>query len=367
MNQENRKSGNERCAVAADSRFLGSLLRHLAPVHSPIPIRVLLLALTLLTAPLPASAQELKTQPTPFSAWLDFKTIATGAPSKAGLPIWIESIDRFLPTTGGSVVRLRLRKLGPLNDQLLLRLYFRDQPGAAPTVSGWTETGTQPYYSGPLGSGLGLDTSESLLIAAADLDYIDIESPGDGSNLRGAYLSSLRRQSVWHALDFAPAPLLLDPFGAPASLHSEEDDTLLQGRIRATIDTEPLKLTPPSQIDAVYQFELDTRPLFAALSFEVLGADPFQPIQCYVGGVLIGTLALAFPDLADPGYRGESVPLEPDLRIRYSGWLHGQVLVPGSRLVAGLNTLVLRVNQHSSPVVIRAVSPGNPNPPARLY
>src|SRR6185436_13660746 len=124
------------------------------------------------------------------------------------------------------------------------------------------------------GDGLDVETSASLLVPAADLDYLDVDVPGDGANLRGAYVASLRKDAIRRGLDFAPAPALLDPFGAPASTAPGEEDTLLFGRVRATIDTAPLKLTPPTSIDAVYQFSLDAQPIIGSASFEVLGADP---------------------------------------------------------------------------------------------
>jgi hypothetical protein len=300
-------------------------------------------------------AQELKTQPTPFSVWLDLHAVRKGVPKKTGLPIWIESIQRATGATGQGIIRLRLRQMGALNEQLQLRLFFRDKPGASPVVSGWTETGAQPFTSAPLGSGLDVDTSETVLIPASGLDYIDIQTPGDNSHIRGAFVTSARRQGVWHALDFADAPDWHDPFGLPAASAPDENDLLLFGRVKATIDAQPLKLTPPAAIDAVYQFQLDSKPLIASITFEVLGANPFQPIYAYLGGQLVGPLSIQFPDLADPGYRGVSMPFEADMRFHYTGWLRAQVMVPGSKLEAGLNTLVLRVGESSEPIVIRAV------------
>jgi hypothetical protein len=300
-------------------------------------------------------AQSLVEQPTPFSVWLDFKALAQGVKRKSGLPIWIETVERIRVHQTATTFRLRLRRFGPLTEELQLRLFFRDHPGAAPNITGWTETGAQPYESGPLGDGLGVDTSASLVVPAAELDYLDIEVPGDGANLRGAYLASLRKDAIRRALDFAPAPAVLDPFGQPAPVEPAEEDTLLHGRVRATIDTEPLKLTPPASTDAVYQFSLDAQPILATASFEILGADPLTPLAVYVNGHYAGPLAVSFPDLADPGYVGLAVPLERNLRLRYTGWLRAQVQLAGARLQAGANTLVLRASPESTPLVLRAV------------
>jgi hypothetical protein len=302
-----------------------------------------------------ARAQGPVEQPTPFSVWLDFQGLTQGVKRKAGLPIWIENVERIRANQAATTFRIRLRRLGPLSDELQLRLFFRDHPAAAPNVTGWTETGAQPYESGPLGDGLDVQTSASLLVPAADLDYLDVDVPGDGLNLRGAYLTSLRKDATRRALDFAPAPELLDPFGAPAPAQPGEDDSLLHGRVRATIDTAPLKLTPPGSIDAIYQFALDAQPIVASATFEVLGANLLEPLSVYLNGHFVGPLHVAFPDLADPGFVGIAAPLERDLRLRYTGWLRGQVMLPASRLAAGPNTLVLRASPDHAPVVLRAV------------
>jgi len=47
-------------------------------------------------------------------------------------------------------------------------------------------------------------------------------------------------------------------------------------------------------------------------------------------------------------------PLAP-MRFHYAGWLHGQVILPGSALKAGHNTLTLQLPSGASPVAIRAI------------
>jgi len=325
------------------------------PTRLPPSGRFFPLVLALLLGVAFVDAQELQPQPTPFSVWLDFRGLMKGTPRKKGLPIWIESVERVAAVTDHTMIRIRLRRLGALNEQLQFRLFFRDTPNAAPNVGGWTETGSQPFASGALGEGLDVDTSETLSIPTADLDYIDVEVPGNGKNLRGAFLSSLRKGTVWHGLDF-PAPAnLADPFGRAAATQPAENDALLFGRVQATIDTAPLKLVPPAQLDATYEFTLQSAPLLASVTFEVLGASPLEPIAVFVNGNYVGPLTVAFPDLADPGFVGLSSPLEKDLRFRYTGWLKGQVVVPGSQLLGGLNNLILRVNDHSGSIVLRAV------------
>jgi hypothetical protein len=116
----------------------------------------LLLAVTCL-GPI-AFAQELREQPTPFSVWLDFKSLSKSKPRKTGLPIWLESVERLAVVGDRALVRVRLRRMGALSDELQFRLFFVDKPGASPVITGWTETGSQPYSTEPLGEGLNVET-----------------------------------------------------------------------------------------------------------------------------------------------------------------------------------------------------------------
>ena len=56
-----------------------------------------------------------------------------------------------------------------------------------------------------------------------------------------------------------------------------------------------------------------------------------------------------------PGFRGESRSLEKGMRFRYTGWLRGQVIVPGPMLLGGVNTFVLQINDEATPVVVRSI------------
>jgi hypothetical protein len=325
-------------------------------------LRALWLATALVASSSVAQAQELKEQPTPFSAWLDFKSLAKNKPRKDGLPIWIESIERMAVVGNRAVVRIHFRRMGALTEQLQLRLFFLDKPGASPTVTGWTETGAQPYTSPALGAGLGVDTSESLIIPAADLDYIDIDVPGDGKNLRGVFVTSLKKAEVMHALDFAAPDGLVDPFGAPSPSQGASDDVQLYGRVRATIDAAPLTIDPKQGGMGTYEFSLDNTPMLASISCEVLGATPLEPVLAYVNGQYVGPVSIKFPDLADPGYRGVSGNGRRNMTFRYTGWLSGQIMIPGTRLAQGLNSVVLRLSSEGKPIVVRSVEIQLKNP-----
>jgi hypothetical protein len=307
-----------------------------------------------------ACAQELEVQATPFSVWLDFEALAKPNAAKVALPIWMESIIADTTPSKGAepektTFRIRLRRFGHLNGELQLRIFFFDKPGAAPVVAGWTETGSQPYMSPVLGTGLNLPSSETLVVPAGQLDYIDISVPGNGANLRGAYLSTLKTHEAKHALDFEPVGIVEDPFGKAPSASPPQNDQSLYGRIRATIDPGVVKIAPPDAARARYEFDLDLPPLLAVCTFDVLNADPFEPLNVWVNDRPVGSVTPHFPDLADPGYHVAAHPFDRDQGYHYTGWLRAQVVIRGSHLNTGVNKIVLSLSEHSSPVAVRNV------------
>ena len=353
-------------------------------------------------APL-AGAQDLVSQPIPYTALLDFPALRHPAGIKPSLPIWLESVQiipaetapesaatetpapdtvaQGLPeekTPPHTVYRIRLRAMPGLNDQLLLRVFFDDLPNAHPTVTAWSEIGECRFASQPLGAGIGLPASESLSIPTQGVDYLEIDVPGDGANVRKALLSTLKKTVVNTALDFAPAPTketpLNDPFGNTAPQPVQENDTYLFGRVRATLEAGVIKLIPPTATAAAtttgtdaqsssdpapqtavsFEFTLEAAPLVAFVALDILGADPTAPLQAWVNDKPLGPVTAQFPDLADPGYVGLVRPLE-GMRFRYAGWLHGQVILPGSALRVGTNTLILQLPADATPAAIRAI------------
>ena len=348
-------------------------------------------------APL-AFAQDLVSQPIPYTALLDFAALRHPVGVKPSLPIWLESVQIIPAETESAtatedasaqglpeeklpphtVYRIRLRPMPGLNDLLLLRVFFDDLPNAHPTVTAWTEIGECKFSSQPLGAGLGLPASESLSIPTKDVDYLEIDVPGDGSNVHKALLSTLKKTVVAAALDFAPTPAkdaaspVVDPFGNVPAQPTQENDTYLFGRVRATLEPGVVKLSPPTppaaqttgtdtksdtpapQTSVSFEFNLEAEPLLAFVALDILGADPAAPLQAWVNDQPMGTVTPQFPDLADPGYVGLVRPLET-MRFRYAGWLHGQLILPGSALRMGTNTITLQLPADASPVAIRAI------------
>ncbi|XHR27288.1 MAG: hypothetical protein ACFUZC_15225 [Chthoniobacteraceae bacterium] len=334
-----------------------------------------------------APAQELATQPTPFTALVDFTTWER-QPAKS-LPIWLESVqivpaNTAAPSNMGlpeqaaephTLFRIRLRSIPGLSSQLFLRLFFDDLPGKSPTVSAWSDTQGCRFTSNPLGAGLDLPASETLAVPIDGVNYLEIDASGDGKNIRKALLSPLKTTTASASLDFAPpsSPTqpdpVLDPFGNDPSTPSPKNDLYLFGRIRATLEPGIVKLSfpapqPPTtaqtgtntedRSQVSYEFNLEAAPLLCFVAFEISNADPLAPLQAFVNDQSLGPVVPQYPDLADPAYIGQVRPLQT-MRFQYSGWLHAQVVIPGSSLKTGTNTLTFQLSSSSAPTAIRAV------------
>ena len=324
-----------------------------------------------------ADDETLATQPTPFTVLLDFAALKNPFAPKQSLPIWVERVqvihsdgkDTLAPAVSGTAVpvphttyRLRLRSMPGLNDSILLRVFFEDRQNARPTVTGWSETGDQRFDARILGAGLELPASESMVLATKGLDYLEIDVDGDGSTVTKAFLSTLKSSQISSAFDFSGPDSLADPFGCVVSGSAANSDSILFGRVRATLDAGTIKLAPPAQsgTDSTdpsrvqFEFNLESQPLLALVTFDVLNADPAAPLTAWSGDQNLGPVSIQLPDLADPAYAGIVRPFE-NMRFHYTGWVRCQKVIPGSALRAGLNRFTLQVPGEASPVAIRAV------------
>lgn len=306
------------------------------------------------------NAQDVKVQATPFSVWLDLEALARPNPPKLSLPIWLGSVTRNVVSdvfgkAAKTVFRLPFRRFGDLNGQILIRVFFDDIKGFAPIVTGTSGDGVQRFLHGPFGAGLDLPSSESMLLPMTDIEIVEIEVPGDGSNLRGAFITTLKQSEVWHALDFSPDSSLADPFKNAQSSEPLTDDTVLYGRLRATIDPGLMKLTPRSADNGSWEFELGTLPLLAIVTFDILNADALAAPELYINGYALGQVGLQLPDLADPGYQQTVRARDIEVRFRYSGWIRCQKAVPASLLTSGLNKITIQLSNDSGPIAVRSV------------
>ena len=160
--------------------------------------------------PCPGDTIGVIAKPVPESAWLDLRQIATRNSKSQDAPAWVEALT-LLPgqtTEGGatskSVFRIRVTRPGPDYQVLFFRLFFDDKPNQQPELIAWDESGTHILRSGILGVGMNLPTSDSVIIPMTSASAIDIEVPGDGKTIRGAYLDWMTSSQVVHPVNAEP-------------------------------------------------------------------------------------------------------------------------------------------------------------------
>lgn len=314
----------------------------------------------MLALPFTLRAQEIKLQPTPFTAYLDFKSLATPGNRPPSFPIWLESVKADVKkkpdgTVTKTIYRFRFRKFPGINDTLMLRVFFDDEKDAQPLVSAWSEIGERVFVAKPLGQGIGLPSAETVTIPMAKVDYIEIETPGTGANVRGAFLSSLKAFETLGALDFDPPARLADPFQGPPPVQPRENDAYLFGRVKAALDYDVVKLSALDGRSTTVEFELATAPLLGVITFEILNAEVSHPPEIILNNHPLGVAVMPVPDLADPGFQGTVRPLERDMRFHYAGWLKCQKIVSGSTLQTGINRLTLQLGEPSGAVAVRSI------------
>lgn len=303
-------------------------------------------------------AGGVREESTPNSIWLDFNRLAASRWPRTDLPPWVESVNAEAMMVddriGTTTYRIRFKEIQHLNKELQLRLFFDDKKEAAPKISGWSETGTRRFECGPLGSGVGLPTSETITFPTDGVDFVEIVVPGDGQTIRGTFLAVSKTESMKRALDFTPASTDVDAFGNPPASKPSADDLTLYGRVRARIDTGTVKLDRQTT-SVAWEFNLESAPLLTVVTFEILGADGLAPLEMIVNDRPLGTVSVHLPDLADPSYLGSVRPLEGEMRFHYTGWLSGQKVIPGSALKAGPNRITVQLHPDSGPVAVRSV------------
>ena len=293
------------------------------------------------------------------SAWLDLRQGPSGKATPQAAPAWVESVSLVpvAPRDGGvarSVFRIRIAR-APANLQLLLfRLFFDDKPDQRPSVIAWDESGSQVLQSGQLGAGIDLPTSDTILLPMIGVTCIDIDVPGDGTNVRGVFMDWLTSRYVAHPTSAEPRDVIPEPFAAAAPLHTPEQDNEHFGTVTATLSPDTIRIGASVQTGAAFQFALEAQPLMALLSFEVSTARVDTPPEIFVNGENLGPVSLTLPDLADPGYRGEAERLISPMRFRYTGWLRAQKLVPATYLRTGTNDVIVIGGPGTAASAIRA-------------
>src|ERR1041384_4817875 len=226
----------------------------------------------------PEGTQVLKSSPSaeaaPDTAWLDLRQNSPTHSKIQAAPSWVESIS-FVPAKAAtpgqtkSVFRIRLTRPNDECQLLLFRLYFDDQPDQQPELIAWDESGTQLLRSGPLGQKTGLATSSSTVVPMIGVTAIDVEVPGDGRSVRGAYLDWMKTSQVMRPMHAEQQKLMADPFAAAMPLRAGKEDAEVYGTVTAPLTTETILIGSSMQDGASFQFGLEAQPLVALLTFEV--------------------------------------------------------------------------------------------------
>jgi hypothetical protein len=295
---------------------------------------------------LPAPAADVA-QPTSSaeSAWIDLRQNKPVHSKPQAAPDWVEAVSLVsaqMPD-GSPKAIFRLRLAHPAGDYRILffRLFFDDKADARPEIVVWDESGTQVLRSGALGAGIGLATSDSEMIPMNGVSVVDIEVPGDGKTIRGAYLDWMTSSEVVHPVSAAHRDIIPEPFSASPPLHAPETDVQQFGTVKATLAAETIPIGPDVQQGAAFQFDLESQPLLAVITFDVASPRIDSPPEIYVNGEALGPVNLALPDLADPGYRGEMESGVKDMQFQYTGWLRAQKIIPAANLRSGKNDILI--------------------------
>ena len=293
------------------------------------------------------------------SAWLDLRQIASANSRPQTTPDWVEAVSIVpgqknpgLPEK--TVFRIRLVRPTPELQVLFFRLFFDDNAEQKPQLTAWDESGTVVMQSAPLGDGVGLATSQSVMIPMVGVSTIDVEVPGDGKTIRGAYLDWMGRAEVLHPMSADHRELIPEPFTHVAPLHPVPQDTERFGTVTASLADETIRIGPSVSHGAAFQFGLETPPLVALITFEIASPNIASPPVVYVNGENLGPASVTLPDLADPAYRGQTTSLLRGMRFQYTGWLRAQLLVPATNLRAGTNDVLILSGEGTSASAIRA-------------
>jgi hypothetical protein len=307
--------------------------------------------------PPPQSSAKPGLGPALESAWIDLRQSAAARFSTQTAPSWVEAVSMVPSGTmdGSSNTVFRIRLAQPPGDYrvLFFRLFFDDKPDARPELVAWDESGSQVLRSGELGAGIGLPSSDSVMIPMNGISTIDVEVPGNGKTIRGAYLDWMTSSEVVHPVNAEPRDVIPEPFSSMPPLHSPTQDTEQFGTVTASLAAEAIPIGPSIPQGGTFQFGIESQPLVALLTFEVASPRIDSPPEVFINGENLGPATLALPELADPAYRGQTQPLVSQMNFQYTGWLRAQKIVPAASLKAGTNDLII-VSGGTSNSAVRA-------------
>ncbi|HXY02820.1 MAG TPA: hypothetical protein VEI49_04540 [Terriglobales bacterium] len=275
------------------------------------------------------------------SAWIDLRQNPTANSRPQSAPDWVDAVDMTFDGVAKTTFRIRVSHPSEDFQVMFVRLFFDDMDKTRPEVVAWDESGTQVMRSGALGSGIGLPSSDSVMIPMKGISTVDVEVPGDGKSIRGMYLDWMTSSEVVHPLNAGRRDIIPEPFSSMPPLHSPDQDTEQFGTVTATLANEAISMGADAEHGATFQFGVESQPLMALLSFEVASPRVDSPPEVYVNGEDVGPATVTLPELADPGYRGEMESLIKEMHFQYTGWLRAQKLVPVSSLKVGTNNVMV--------------------------
>jgi hypothetical protein len=298
------------------------------------------------------------TAPVSGNAWIDLRQNAKPGAVQS-VPDWVEAVT-FIPADAQtnaaalSVFRIRLARPGGRASVLFFRLFFNDQTSARPEIVAWDESGSQLLRSGPLGIGIDLESSESVMIPMHGTTTIDVEVPGDGNSVRGAYLEWMSSSEMVHPPSAGSQDVVPEPFAATLALHAPAQDSEEFGTVTASLSADLIHIGSTSNEAAVFEFGLESQPLLALVTFEIASPRIDSPPEVIANGENVGPASLVMPGLADPGYRGEMHVIVSQMQFQYTGWLRAQKIVPASALHAGTNNIAIINGRNAATAAIRA-------------
>jgi hypothetical protein len=295
-------------------------------------------------------AQELREHPTPHALWLDSRTLRQERPVGPA-PHWFAGFSKTLPNPATpeekrTVYRVDLRRLPKSARELELRLSLDAKTAGQTSVTVWSELGECLYRSQPakelVPTEIPIPDSQPMpscdihRFPAEKAGYIEIALPDDGSGLRTLFLTANREVPVLRALDFPLDSNAADPFTNGIRSLPGADDSLLFGRIRATLESSDLNIREdaPSRVE----FELTKQPLVAFISFETKNISLTTPPTILLNGQKVEPVSVHIPDLADPAWRPLITGRNP-VNFVYTAWRKAQAALPLSALVDGVNKL----------------------------
>jgi len=293
------------------------------------------------------------------SAWLDLRRSSMANRNSQTAPAWIRAV-KMLPTPAkeGAAAKttFRIQLAPPPGDFQVLsfRLFFDDKAEHRPRIVASDEAGALVLQTPPLGLGLNIATSETIMVPTGEVSTLEVEVPGDGETVRAAFLDWMKTGEVLRPLSGEQRYVMGEAFSGAAPLRAPSSDEGKFGTVTATLAPETIQIGPSVPQGAAFQFGIESQPLAALLTFEVGAVDIDSPPEIYVNGVSLGPVTLTLPELADPGFRGEMKALVSQMRFKYTGWLRAQKMVPAADLRVGTNDLLVVGGSGTAVSAIRA-------------